>query len=68
MREIGRPRTMEVLRHGDVIELIRVAGGEPVGRESYLVVINGNETWLTSESSDDLLLNRVNHGLDAGDA
>lgn len=57
----GRPRETEVLRHGDVIELIRNANGEPIDANAYLVVINGGQTWLTSQESDDYLLRRIRH-------
>lgn len=64
MTEPGRPRTIEVLRHGDVVELLRCAGGGMVGSEAYLVVINGGQTWLTSEESDDYLLRKIRHDTD----
>jgi hypothetical protein len=59
VERLGRPREIETLRHGDVIQLLRSVNGEIVDSEFYLVVINGRQTWLTSETADDLLLQKV---------
>lgn len=61
IEKLGRPREIEMLRHGDVIQLLRSANGEIVDSEFYLVVINGSQTWLTSETADDFLLQKTEH-------
>jgi len=61
---LGRYPEKLVLRHGDVIELLRSVGGEIVDSESYLVVFNGRQVWITSESSDDFLVRKIEHDVD----
>ncbi len=61
MPEPGRPRTMEVLRQGESIELIEDADGDVVSARRFTVEISGVSTWLRADegAGNDYLVRRV---------